>query len=68
MILAAAAGMFSAGARLQSYEARLGNLERDQVNMRSEFSYSQRDIMTQLKRIEISLAELRAEQRILHGR
>lgn len=67
-VLAALTGLFAAGARVGVFEQRLVVVERETARVSTEHRELERQIVEQLRRLEIGLAELRAEQRILHGR
>lgn len=64
----AIAGAWSAGARVQSVTDRVSVLERDTRQVSSCHQELRQDITDQLRRVELALVELRAEQRILHER
>lgn len=66
--IAAGSGLLATGVRVGGYEQRIAEAERLTVRLQVEQEQLRRDTVEQLRRIEVSLAELRAEQRILHGR
>jgi len=67
-VLAALTGLFAAGARVGTFEHRLAVVEREAARVTAQHQELERQILEQLRRLEIGLAELRAEQRILHQR
>jgi len=67
-VLAALSGLFAAGARVGVFEQRLAVVERETARVSTQHQELERQILEQMRRVEISLAELRAEQRILHQR
>jgi len=66
--LATASGLLAAGVRLGGYSERLAEVERTTTRLEHQQVQLRQDALERLERIEVALAELRAEQRILHKR
>lgn len=62
------AGIFTAGARVQAVQDRVMTLEREHTRVEVGAEEFRRQVLEQLRRLEVALAEVRAEQRILHAR
>jgi hypothetical protein len=58
----------TAGARVATFEQRLVTVEEKQTRSDVRHDEFSQQVLEQLRRIEINVAELRAEQRILHRR
>lgn len=68
VLLAVGGALWAAGARVGGYETRLATIERGEAVEMARGDIERRETLDRLTRIELALAELRAEQRILHGR
>ncbi len=66
--LSAAVALVTVGVRLGEWQQRVQMVEQEQTLVRAQHDQLRREVIERLTRIELGLVELRAEQRILHGR